>query len=134
MPVSILYMHSVCGLNPRQLAPELKLGDTGARQPSHAFASWKATFQAPLIIYGSIFVVTWQKIPLPIRNAVLRLMAFQFLAYLLCCLLQDVHAPITEVSVWERLLDRIVPGNRYAPGSMSYLSVNIRMATLTTIR
>lgn len=103
-------------------------------QPSRAFASWKATFQAPLIIHRSTFVVTWQQVPLPTRNALLRLMAFQFLAYLLHCLLQIVYAPIAEMSVWERLLGRIVVGNRYAPGSLSSLSVNVRMATLTTIR
>jgi hypothetical protein len=60
-------------------------------------------------------------------------MAFHFLAYFLCCLLQSFYAPIAEVFVLDRLLGRIVAGNRYAPGSLSSLSMNIRMATLTTI-
>jgi len=37
-------------------------------------------------------------------------------------------------TVWERLLGRIIAGNRYAPSSLSSLSVNVRMTTLTTIR
>jgi len=61
-------------------------------------------------------------------------MAFQFLAYLLCCLLKSVCDPTAEVSVLERFLGRIIVRNRYAPGSRSSLSVNVRMATMTTIR
>jgi hypothetical protein len=61
-------------------------------------------------------------------------MAFQFLAYLLSRLMQRVYALIAEVFVWERLFGRIVVGNRYARGSLSSLSVNVRMATLATIR
>ena len=76
----------------------------------------------------------WQQIPLPIRNAALWLTAFQFLAYLLCCLLQSVYAPIAEMSVLERLLGRIVVGNSYAPASPSFQSVKVHMSTMKTVR
>jgi hypothetical protein len=63
-----------------------------------------------------------------LRSAALWLIAFQFLAYLLCCLLPRVDSPMAEMSVLEELLGRIVAGDRHAPGSLSSLFVDVRMA------
>lgn len=81
------------------LAPEWTLGDMLAllRQISCVFAPWKAIFQDPILVYGSTPVATRQQIPLPIHTAALCLMVFQFLAYLLCCLLRRVYVPDAEV-------------------------------------
>lgn len=81
------------------LAPEWKTGDKLAfsRQTSCVFTPWKAIFQDPIIVYGSTFVVTRQQIPQPIPTAALCLMVFQFLAYILCCLLQTVYVPVKNV-------------------------------------
>jgi hypothetical protein len=64
-----------------------------SRQTSCVFVPRKAIFQDPVLVYGSTIVVTRQQIPQPIRTAALCLMVFQFLAYLLCCLLQTGMFP-----------------------------------------
>jgi hypothetical protein len=105
--VCIIFAHaSVCGLNPCLLAPECTLSNISEilSHPSCAFALLNVVFIVPLVVHRSAFVLTWQQILRQIHTSTIWLMAFQFLVYLLCCLLLRIYASITEVSVLEGLL------------------------------
>lgn len=76
----------------------------------------------------STLVVTSQEIlRTTVCTAAVWLMAFQFFANLLRCLLQRVCAPVAEMSVLEDLLGRILL-HRHAPRSLPSLLVDVDVA------
>jgi hypothetical protein len=96
-----------------------------SRQNFLCFAPRKAIFQDPIIVYVSNIVVTQQQIPQPIRTAAFYLMVFQFLVYLLCCLLRTVCVTVAEESFQGELLCRNVAGISRASRSMCFLFVYV---------
>jgi hypothetical protein len=77
---------------------------------------------------STLVVISQEILRTTVCTATLLLMAFQFFANLLCCLLQRVCAAVAEMSVLGDLHGRIRTGHRHAPGSLSSLLVDVDVA------